>query len=185
MESVRDGSNDCEPNPLSDFVTNPKFIKTVKPSQAECSVPSRPALLDAKALPLDWLLNPEKDQHFSDRVLARLIQAEAHAGDPYEKLAYTLAWHIVLHCKKGDAVECSPVTLAYYTIVGCHESQYYDRLMIRRATMFGTEVNKLHFPSLNKSKQKIASGESQSPSAERGVDPLAPKSVPINERKRA
>jgi hypothetical protein len=77
--------------------------------------------------------------------MARLLLAEAKSGDPDHKLAYRLGWHIVLHCMKGDAVECSPVTLAYYAVVGCHEEQYYGRVMIRRAAMFG-DANRLTFP---------------------------------------
>lgn len=118
------------------------------------STVTAPNPVEANFLPLDWVLDPNKGRGPSERVMARLLLAEAKSGDPDHKLAYRLAWHITLHCSKGDAVECSPVTLAYYSIVGCHEDQYYDRLMIRRAAMFG-DGNRIPFPSPKKAANSI------------------------------
>ena len=112
--------------------------------------------VDVTSLPLDWILNPLKGLSLSERVLAQLLLAEAKAQDYDEKLAHRLAWHIVLHAMQGDAVECSATTLAYYTVVGCHEDQYYDRVMIRRAAMFGTEVNRVPFPKPSSPAKKVS-----------------------------
>jgi hypothetical protein len=115
---------------------------TAPASKATVNVPDP---VEANFLPLDWVLNPDKGTGLSERVMARLLLVEAKSGDHDHKLAYRLAWHIVLHCMKGDAHECSPVTLAYYSVVGCHQDQYYGRVMIRRAAMFG-DANRLLFP---------------------------------------
>jgi hypothetical protein len=158
---------------FSDSVTkdiSPDFSQatraTVAPATTDSSTVSpRPSGPDS-FLPLEWALTPkgislaelerirreESIEFLSERVMARLQLAEAKSGDHDHKLAYRLAWHIVLHCMKGDAVECSPVTLAYYAVVGCHEEQYYGRVMIRRAAMFG-DANRLTFPKPSLKKQ--------------------------------
>ena len=126
-----------------------KSAKHVDNARQEIAVPDAD-----RSLALDWILNPIKGRSLSERVLAQLLLAEAKSGDHDHKLAYRLAWHIVLHCMKGDAVECSPVTLAYYSVVGCHEEQYYDRVMIRRAAMFG-DANRIPFPARKKKSVSI------------------------------
>lgn len=98
-----------------------------------------PPPLDAKALPLDFLLGP-KFAGLSERVLARLIQAEAHAETYDERLPYRLAWHIVSICEKGEAVLCSPVVLAYYRVVGCHQDKFYERRTLARQAMLGEPI---------------------------------------------
>ncbi len=104
-----------------------------------------PSIAD-RSLALDWLLTPKQGSSLSERVLARLIQAEAHEAEASLRTDIRIAWQIVLHCMKGDAVECSPAVLAWYQVVGCHPDQFYDKLMIRRAAMFGTEINRVKFP---------------------------------------
>jgi len=138
-----------KPDKSSDFVTRKEFSK--KPAAAP-EYSSEP--VGQNFLPLEWVLNPDKGEGLSERILARLLLAEAKSGDHDHKLAYRLAWHIVLHCMKGDAHECSPVTLAYYSVVGCHEEQYYDRVMIRRAAMFG-DANRIPFPARKKKSVSI------------------------------
>jgi hypothetical protein len=148
-----------------DSVTEINGASSAQPSRdtvrGTATVSPVPIPVEANSLPLDWVLNPDKGTGLSERVLARLLLAEAKSGDPYEKLAYRLAWHIALHCMKGDAVECSPVTLAYYSVVGCHEEQYYDRLMIRRAAMFG-DGNRIPFPSPKKPAKAISEKKERS-----------------------
>ncbi len=113
--------------------------------------------LSAQFLPLDWLLRPIKGKSLSERVLARLIQSEAHEAEASFRTDIRIAWQIVLHCMKGDAVECSPAVLAWYQVVGCHPDHFYGKLMIRRAAMFGTEVNRVILPK--KSAEKTPSKE--------------------------
>ena len=89
---------------------------------------------------LDWLLNPEKTEELSDRVLARLLQAEIHEPLAYFKDDYRIAWLIVHFCRTGEPVECTPQVLATYRVLGCHPDQVWPRIIARRQAMLGNSV---------------------------------------------
>ncbi len=118
-------------------------------SPARDAASAIPAIVTAdqvNRLPLDWILNPRKGLSLSERVLARLIQSEAHEAQASFRDDIRIAWLTVMHCAKGDAVECSAHVLATYQVLGCHPDVVYDRMMIRRAAAFGTEINRVKFP---------------------------------------
>jgi len=108
-----------------------------------------------RSLALDWLLTPKSaEPSLSERVLARLIQSEAHEAEASFRDDYRIAWITVMHAAKGDAVLCPPHVLATWQVLGCHPDDVYPRTMIRRAAMFGTEANRLKFPAKSSPKKK-------------------------------
>jgi hypothetical protein len=123
---------------------------TVAPTTADSStatVVPGPDPVEAKSLPLGWILDPEKGHGLSERVLARLLQAEAHEPEYLYRDDIRIAWLTVLHCQRGDAVECTPHVLATYEVLGCHPEQVYARIILRRVAMFNAHDNLLKFPS--------------------------------------
>jgi hypothetical protein len=106
--------------------------------------------VQSKSLPLGWILDPEKGLSYrtrSERVLARLIQAEAHEAEASYRDDIRIAWLTVLHCQRGDAVQCTPHVLATYEVLGCHPEQVYAKTILRRVAMFGATAKIIKFPS--------------------------------------
>jgi hypothetical protein len=121
---------------------------SVPESEAEYTVPvPSPDPVEVKSRPLGWILDPEKGLRLSERVLARLIQAEAHEAEASYRDDIRIAWLTVLHCQRGDAVECTPNVLATYEVLGCHPEQVYAKTILRRVAMFGATAKIIKFPS--------------------------------------
>lgn len=137
---------------------------------------------NAKQLPLDWLFRLDKSGSLADRVLARLIQSEAHEGNPHLRADYRIAWLTTHFCQTGEAVQCTPHVLATYRVLGCHPDQVYQRILARRQALLGEN-------GLTKSNKFARSGAAHSPTAEpAGAERPHPRSAPASpdtERKRA
>lgn len=143
----------------SPFVKSPNPKATSETfSDSECQLPTapsstpalgpsapRPHLLESKALPLEWLLAPKDPASLTDRILARLIQQEAHEVNPHVRDDLRIAWLLVLHCMRGDAVECTPHVLATQEVLGLHPDKVYPSILARRKALLGREEN--HVPT--------------------------------------
>ena len=101
---------------------------------AKTVLPSAPVRSDAKALPLEWILNPSKGLSFSDRVLARLVQSEAHEVDPHLRDDYRQSFITVSLASKGNTV---PFVAASYQMYGLHPDKVWPAIVARRAAMLG------------------------------------------------
>jgi hypothetical protein len=111
-----------------DFVTSSLFNK----STGRIAVESRDRL-EAKALPLDWLLGP-KSASFTDRVLARLIQSEAHEADIWLRDDYRQAFITVSLAAQGSPI---PFVEASYRMYGLHPDRLYPAILARRGSLLG------------------------------------------------
>lgn len=122
-----------------------------------------------KNLTLDWLFTPKKavyscggaslDQvspaEVFDRVLARLVQLEAHEPQAHYRDDYRIAWQIVHHSQKGDAVLCMVAVLAWQSVLGVHPDRAYEKHMERRKAILGPKFTQLRkFPSPTAKSQK-------------------------------
>ena len=82
------------------FVTQPFLVSRITASP-EVIAPY------SSALPLDWILDPNKGSSFADRVLARLIQAEAHESDPWYRDDCRQAFIVLNHVWYHE-IDCGP-----------------------------------------------------------------------------
>ena len=158
------------PDKFSLFVTPGKSSPNLQIDPPDSSQSGR----TADRLTLDWLFDTEKDRSFSGRVLARLIQAEAHEPLVYFKDDIRQAFITVTLAARGNTM---PFVVASYQMYGVHPDKLWPKMTARRNWLLG-------HPTFFK---KLASGEPLPPSAHTrsGDDPLAPKSVPSPERKQA
>ena len=90
--------------------------------------------VESKALPLEWLLNPDKERSQVDRILARLMQAEAHETDVWLRDDYRQAFITVSFAAKGSAI---PFVEASYLMYGLHPDKLYPAILARRAALLG------------------------------------------------
>lgn len=93
-------------------------------------------LLESKALPLGWLLDPDKSESFTNRVLARLIQAEAHEVDPWTRDDLRIAWIATLYASEGNP---QPLIDATYAVLGLHPDKVWPAILRNREAMLGPE----------------------------------------------
>jgi len=77
----------------------------------------------------------------SEGVLAYLEAAELQERNPHFCADYRIASRIVLHSKKGDAVECSPHVLATYEVLGWHLDQVWTRIVNNRKAILRDEYS--------------------------------------------
>ena len=92
--------------------------------------------LESKALsPLEWLLSP-KGSSVSERVLARLIQAEAHEQDPWMRDDIRIAWIATLYASQGNP---QPHIDATYRVLGLHPDKVWPAICARRAAILGND----------------------------------------------
>ena len=114
------------------------------------------------ALPLDWILDPAKKRTLADRVLARLIQSEAHEACPHFRDDYRqtfIALSLVLKSSsdalrtpagstplkqhEADQSYWTPHSLpmyfieASYRMYGLHPDKVYPAILARRQAMLG------------------------------------------------
>lgn len=76
---------------------------------------------------------------FSERILARLTEAEAHGPNPHLRCDYRIAFRTVLHSARGDAVLCTPYVLATYEVLGCHPDHVWRIVQYQRIAKLGNE----------------------------------------------
>src|SRR5262249_44486234 len=103
----------------------------------ECAITAFPP--EAKALPsaaLDWLLNPSKGKTLADRVMARLIQAEAHETNSHLRDDYRQAFICLSLAKRGNT---EPFVVSSYQIYGLHPDKVWPAIMAKRAAKLGKE----------------------------------------------
>lgn len=96
-------------------------------------------LLESKALPLEWLLNPEKGDSVSERVLARLVQSEAHELNPHLRSDYHQAWLTVYYASLGNPIAFIE---ASYRAVGCHPDKVWPRIVENRKALLGSDYSR-------------------------------------------
>lgn len=112
-----------------------------KPSQASPQEPVAPLSvlpagprLEAKALPLQWLLDPEKDKNLPERIFARLIQLEAHEPDVWLRDDYRQSF-ITLHLAlEGNP---QPFVSASYQMYGVHPDKLWAARIEKRKALLG------------------------------------------------
>jgi len=101
--------------------------------------------LDLKALPLSWILGPKTDS-LAERVLARLIQAEAHEANPHFRADIRISWIAVKWASDGIP-EWSPYRLlpphvaATFAVLNCHPDEVWPRILQTRQEKLGAEYS--------------------------------------------
>ncbi len=71
---------------------------------------------------------------FADRVLARLIQAEAHESDPWYRDDCRQAFIVLSLALKGES---QPFVSASYRMYGLHPDKLYPAILARREALLG------------------------------------------------
>lgn len=128
-------------------------IALVPSAGADSALPARPP--QDRSLPLDWLLSraarqaqllPEvpagadESVATSDRILARLIQLEAHERDIWEQENYRQAFITLCLALKGDP---EPFVAASYRMYGLHPEKLWPAILARRAALLGSEATRI------------------------------------------
>ena len=128
------------------FVSQPQIVemngsaKSCNPSDscgegmALCPNESSESALSAGASPLDWILQPEKKRTPTDRILARLVQAEAHEPDLWLRDDYRQAFITVTLASRGNTM---PFVVASYQMYGLHPDKVYSAILARRKALLG------------------------------------------------
>lgn len=111
------------------------------------------ALLESKALPLSWILDPtkkrldrtvelqaDKPESIYARILSRMVQQQAHEENPHLKDDRQIAWLTVHYCETGEAVLCAPFVLATYGVLGIHPDQVWPKIIQRRNALLGPPI---------------------------------------------
>jgi hypothetical protein len=80
-----------------------------------------------------------KQGSISDRLVDYLQEAAIAECNVHFRADYQIATLIVLHCKRGDAVKCSPHVLATYELLGCHPDQVWLNIVKRRKAILRDE----------------------------------------------
>lgn len=100
------------------------------------SVTSSPEVTKSHSSPLDWLFGP-KDKSFSDRVMARLIQAEAHEINVHLREDYRQAFMTVTLAAKGNTM---PFVVASYQMYGVHPDKVWPKIVARHNAILGRPI---------------------------------------------
>lgn len=114
-------------------VENSQHQKAGGITPARNSAPA-PAV-QSKALPLEWLLDPDKSSTLTDRILARLIQCEAHEPDVWLRDDYRQAFIAVSFAARGIP---EPFVEASYVMYGLHPEKLYPAILARRSALLGS-----------------------------------------------
>lgn len=125
--------------------------KTTIPAAPDAIPVPSTVLLDAKALPLEWLLagprkqltdvKRERDSDSlptSDRILARLVQLEAHEPDVWLRDDIREAFIVVSLAAKGNP---QPLIDASYICFGIHPDAVWPSIIARRQALLGNPTN--------------------------------------------
>ena len=120
---------------------------TDSPSVGKCSYGESTATTRENALgvsesqspsPLDWLFNPNKSKHLSDRVMARLIQAEAHEGNPHFRDDYRQSFITLTLASRGNTM---PFVVASFQMYGVHPDKVFAAITEKRRAKLGDEYS--------------------------------------------
>lgn len=86
--------------------------------------------------PLDWLFRT-KTGLLPDRVLARLIQAEAHEGNPHFKDDYRQTFIALSTSLRGELSGWDALVSASYAMYGVHPDKLHAKVLARREALLG------------------------------------------------
>ena len=92
-----------------------------------------PVSTEPKALPLGWLLGP-KDGTLAERVLARLIQLEAHEPDVSLRDDIRQSFITLTLAMRGNTM---PFVVASYQMYGLHPDKVWPAILARRSALLG------------------------------------------------
>jgi hypothetical protein len=98
---------------------------------------------ETKALPLEWFLAP-KNGTLAERILARLIQSEAHEASPHFRDDYRQSFIALTLALEGSPI---PFIEASYRMYGLHPDKVWPAMVARRAALIGRPAQ---FPSSDK-----------------------------------
>jgi hypothetical protein len=94
-----------------------------------------PSLLDAKDLPLEWILDPTKGRSRIDRILAQLTLAEAKEPCPWFRDDIRIAWITTRLASQGNKQAHVDAT---YAVLGLHPDKVWPAILARREAILGT-----------------------------------------------
>jgi len=80
----------------------------------------------------------------TDRIIARIQQAECAEPNPHLQCDYHIAWLTALYAWRGDAIECSPHVLASYEVLGLHPDKVWPAIMAGRKAQLGAEYSDIY-----------------------------------------
>jgi hypothetical protein len=86
-------------------------------------------------------LDPHKGSSVSERVLARLIQAEAHEPDVWLRDDYRQAFIVVTLAARGDTM---PFVVASYQMYGISPNKIWAARIAKRKAQLGEEYSKFY-----------------------------------------
>lgn len=85
---------------------------------------------------LDWLLSPKARITLHERIMARLIQAEAHETDPWLRQDYRQAFICVSLASKGNT---EPFLVSSYQVYGTHPDLVWSKVQANRHAKLAKE----------------------------------------------
>lgn len=112
-------------------VTISQHQKSGSPLAALNSAPAQ--AVESKALPLEWLLGP-KLQSLPHRILARLVQSEAHEANPHFRDDYRQTFIALSLAIRGENI---PFIQASYLMYGLHPDKVWPAIVAKRAALLG------------------------------------------------
>jgi hypothetical protein len=122
-----------------------------------------PKLLEFKALPLGWLLDPEKSRdNLTNRILAQLCLAEVREPDPWLRDDMRIAWITILYASQGNP---QPHVDATYRVLGLHPDKVWPAILARRRALLGESLFEAECAAFEFKQDQAASQESIQPSA--------------------
>lgn len=77
----------------------------------------------------------DRSQPLSQRVISRLVEAEAREQNAWLRDDLQIARLTVLHAARGDAVLCSPDVLASFEVLGLHPNRVWPAIQARRSAL--------------------------------------------------
>jgi hypothetical protein len=121
----------------SDSVNPESLYTSTGESVKDSHTLSTPA--ESKALPLEWLLGPKNQRCPIDRLLARLVQAEAHEDNLFYKQDYRQAAIVVSLADRGNP---EPFVASSYACYGIHPDKLWPKLLAKRRAALGPEYSR-------------------------------------------
>ena len=85
----------------------------------------------------EWLLEPKTRITLHERIMARLIQAEAHESDPWLRQDYRQAWICVSLAERGNT---EPFLVSSYQVYGTHPAKVWPKIQANRQAKLGKEL---------------------------------------------
>jgi hypothetical protein len=87
---------------------------------------------------LEWLISPKTKITLHERIMARLIQAEAHETDIWLRQDYRQAFICVSLAAKGNT---EPFLVSSYQVYGIHPDKVWPKILWNRAAKLGREFS--------------------------------------------